>query len=96
MQFKGMPMTPQMATMGFAPAPPGMNAPHGYLPVMPQQALPFAVPPNGAPPSPMRGGHPGTRQLLLLCCADFCLMHACVCQVSGLRLCMGRFAGCLA
>ena len=62
-QFKGMPMTPQMAPMGFAPGPPGVHPPHGFVPMMPQYPLPFTVPPSGAPPSPMRSGPPGTIQL---------------------------------
>ena len=62
-QFKGMPMTPQMAPMGFAPGLPGVHPPHGFMPMMPQYPLPFTVPPSGAPPSPMRSGPPGTIQL---------------------------------
>ena len=69
-QFKGMPMTPQMSPMGFAP--PGLSPPHGFMPLMPQQALPFTIPPSGAPPSSLRGGAPGD-------CQVFVLDHACCC-----------------
>ncbi len=61
-QFKGMPMTPQMAPMGYAPGPPGVHPPHGFMPMMPQYPLPFTVPLSGAPPSPLRSGPPGTIQ----------------------------------
>lgn len=62
LQLKGMPMAHHMAPMAFAPGPPGIDAPHGYLPMMPQQALPFTVPPGGAPPGAMRSGPPGMPQ----------------------------------
>ena len=61
-QFKGMPMTHHMAPMAFAQGPPGVNAPHGFMPMMPQQALPFTVPPGASPPGPMRSGPPGVSQ----------------------------------
>ncbi len=55
-------MAHHMAPMAFAQGPPGVNAPHGFMPMMPQQALPFTVPPGASPPGPMRSGPPGMSQ----------------------------------